>query len=33
MKDKDFKNKKCVITGAASGIGRSTAIKLAKLGV
>ncbi|MHA1148292.1 MAG: SDR family oxidoreductase [Promethearchaeota archaeon] len=33
MKIKDFKGKKCIITGAASGIGRSTAIKMAKLGV
>lgn len=33
MKEKEFNNKKCVITGAASGIGKSTAIKLAKLGV
>ena len=33
MKNKDFKDKKCVITGAASGIGRSTAIAMAKLGV
>lgn len=32
MKNKDFKNKKCVITGAASGIGRSTAIAMGKLG-
>ena len=32
MKDKDFIDKKCVITGAASGIGRSTAIAMGKLG-
>ena len=32
MKNKDFKDKKCVVTGAASGIGRSTAIVLGKLG-
>ena len=32
MKIKDFKNKKCLITGAASGIGRSTAIAMANLG-
>ena len=32
MKIKDFKGKKCIITGAASGIGKSTAIKMAKLG-
>ena len=29
---KNFKNKKCLITGAASGIGRATAIAMAKLG-
>jgi short-subunit dehydrogenase len=29
---KDFQNKNCLITGAASGIGRSTAIAMAKLG-
>jgi len=29
---KNFKNKKCLITGAASGIGRSTAIAMGKLG-
>ncbi|MFX1296784.1 MAG: SDR family oxidoreductase [Promethearchaeota archaeon] len=29
---KDFKNKKCLITGAASGIGRATAIAMGKLG-
>jgi NAD(P)-dependent dehydrogenase (short-subunit alcohol dehydrogenase family) len=29
---KDFKDKKCLITGAASGIGRSTALAMAKLG-
>lgn len=32
MKNKDFIDKKCVITGAASGIGRSTAIAMGKLG-
>jgi short-subunit dehydrogenase len=30
---KDFKNKNCFITGAASGIGRSFALKLAKEGM
>ncbi len=30
---KDFKNKTCFITGAASGIGRSFALKLAKEGM
>jgi len=30
---KNFKNKKCLITGAASGIGRATAIAMGKLGV
>ena len=29
---KNFKNKKCLITGAASGIGRATAIAMGKLG-
>jgi NAD(P)-dependent dehydrogenase (short-subunit alcohol dehydrogenase family) len=29
---KDLKDKKCLITGAASGIGRSTAVAMAKLG-
>lgn len=29
---KSFKNKKCLLTGAASGIGKSTAIAIAKLG-
>jgi len=29
---KDYKDKVCVVTGAASGIGRSTAIALAKAG-
>lgn len=29
---KEFRNKKCIITGAASGIGRSTAIAMGKLG-
>lgn len=29
---KKFKNKKCVITGAASGIGRATAIAMGNLG-
>ncbi|MHA1301961.1 MAG: SDR family oxidoreductase [Candidatus Helarchaeota archaeon] len=33
MKIKDFKGKKCIITGAASGIGKSTAIKMGELGV
>ena len=33
MKIKEFRGKKCVITGAASGIGRATAIKVAKLGM
>lgn len=32
MKMKDFSGKKCFITGAASGIGRATAIMMAKLG-
>jgi NADP-dependent 3-hydroxy acid dehydrogenase YdfG len=32
MKITDFKNKKCFITGAASGIGRATAAAMAKLG-
>ncbi len=30
---KDFKNKNCLITGAASGIGKSTAIAMGILGV
>ncbi|GAH07823.1 unnamed protein product [marine sediment metagenome] len=30
---KKFENKNCVITGAASGIGRATAIAMGKLGV
>jgi len=30
---KNFKNKNCLITGAASGIGRATAIEIAKSGV
>ncbi|MFX1325594.1 MAG: SDR family NAD(P)-dependent oxidoreductase, partial [Promethearchaeota archaeon] len=30
---KDFKNKNCFITGAASGIGRSFALALAKRGM
>ena len=33
IKIKELKNKKCLITGAASGIGRSTAIAMSKLGV
>jgi NADP-dependent 3-hydroxy acid dehydrogenase YdfG len=32
MKKSDFKNKKCFITGAASGIGRATAAAMANLG-
>ena len=30
---KDFKNKNCFLTGAASGIGRSFALELAKEGI
>ena len=33
IKIKEFRGKNCLITGAASGIGRSTAIAIAKLGV
>ena len=29
---KNFKNKKCLITGAASGIGKATALAMGKLG-
>ena len=32
MKTMNFKNKKCFITGAASGIGRAAAIAMAELG-
>ena len=33
MKIKNMKNKNCFITGAASGIGRSTALAMGRLGV
>jgi len=33
MKEKNFKNKKCLITGAASGIGKSLALEMAKMNV
>ena len=32
MRLRDFKGKKCFITGAASGIGKATAIAVAELG-